>query len=257
MRVVVWSCGQLGVEVANALVALPEVDRATLVQAPWKTRAREDSALGRIRAGIREEGFWAFLRRVFETRLPRASSTPAHPTLRGDVDRHEVDDFHGEDSLALARDFAADLGVVAGTYILREKLFSIPRLGSINLHSGKAPQYRGSAPAFWELYNGETEVGITIHRVAKKLDAGDIFLQEVFPLDPSPPGDPLAYVVRYRDEVLRPNGVRMLAEAVSGIARGSLSPTPQDGRGARTYRMPDASAKRELVERVRARRRQH
>jgi len=47
---------------------------------------------------------------------------------------------------------------------------------------------RGGAP-FWELYNGEREVGITIHRVATALDAGDILLQETFPLDPAPAED--------------------------------------------------------------------
>jgi methionyl-tRNA formyltransferase len=144
--------------------------------------------------------------------------------------------------------------VVAGTYILGETVFTIPRLGSVNLHSGKAPEYRGAAPGFWELYNGEREVGITIHRVATALDAGNILLQEAFPLDPMPPGDPLAYLERYRREVLQPNGVRLLVRAVADIASGRVHEQPQDPARARTYRTPDYRAIRELRRRVEARR---
>ena len=47
-------------------------------------------------------------------------------------------------------------------------------MGSINLHKGKAPIYRGMPPGFWELYDGATTAGVTVHHVATKLDAGDI-----------------------------------------------------------------------------------
>ena len=146
--------------------------------------------------------------------------------------------------------------MVAGTYVLQESVFSIPRLGSINLHSGKAPEYRGAAPGFWELYNGEREVGITIHRVAAALDAGDILVQETFPLDPAPAGDPLDYLERFRAEVLRPNGVRLLVQAVTELARGTARPRAQDPARARTYRSPDHRAVRQLRRRVRTRRRE-
>ena len=133
-------------------------------------------------------------------------------------------------------------------------MFSIPRLGAINLHSGKAPTYRGAAPAFWELFNGEHEVGITIHRVTAELDAGTILIQETFPLDPAPAGDPLAYLERYRAEVLEPHGIRLVAEAVGRIAAGTAVDTPQDTTQARTWRSPNHAAVRELRRRVRERR---
>jgi methionyl-tRNA formyltransferase len=144
--------------------------------------------------------------------------------------------------------------VVAGTYILRDGVFDIPRYGSINLHSGKTPEYRGAAPAFWELYNGESAVGITIHRVATALDAGDVLRQELFPLDRAPDGDPMDYIDRFRREVLRPNGIRMLAEVVREIAVGSARPIAQDHDAATTHRSPDYRAIREIRSRVRRRR---
>lgn len=254
---VVWSCGSLGVEVANRLLEVPEIDRIDLITAPWRFAARPSSAVARLRRSIKQDGAVDTARSLLG-RLIRRSTAPVKkdPLLppAEAIHWHTVEDLHSEQGLALVRDAAPDLGVVAGTYILREKLFEIPKLGSINLHSGKVPEYRGSAPGFWELYNGETEVGITIHRVAKKLDAGDVWLQEVFPLDSAPDGDPLHYLERYREEVLRPNGIRMVAEVVSGIARGDLTPNPQDVSKARTYRMPDYRTKRELIRRVRMRR---
>jgi methionyl-tRNA formyltransferase len=184
-----------------------------------------------------------------------ADTTPEPDPCPSDVPHLRFDDFHDAECLAALRTLKADLGVVAGTYILREAVFGIPRLGCINLHSGKVPEYRGAAPAFWELYNGEREVGITIHRVTARVDAGAILLQELFPLDPAPAGDPLEYLEEYRRAVLRPNGVRLLAWAVAAIADGSITEQPQDSSLARTHRSPDCRAVRGLRRRVRERRR--
>src|ERR1700754_4040179 len=62
---------------------------------------------------------------------------------------HYVDNYHHPEALALMRELNADLGVVLGTNILKESVFQIPRLGSINLHQGHAPIFRGCPAAFW------------------------------------------------------------------------------------------------------------
>lgn len=254
LRVAVLSCGDLGDAVARALGRAPGVGRVALVTAPYVRPPL--SLVGKIRDVYRTQGP-AGLLAVLAAKLRGTHAPPPHPTDGGGagaVERHHFRNFHDPDCRATLRAFAPDLGVVAGTYILKESVFSIPRLGSINLHSGKAPEYRGAAPAFWELYNGEREVGITIHRVATALDAGDILLQETFPLDPAPVEDPLAYLERYRRDVLRPNGVRLLAQAVAQIASESVRERPQDPARAKTYRTPDYRATRELRRRVEARR---
>ena len=267
IRVVVLSCDPaLGAEVANGIASLDQVRSVDLLSAPW-TRKRL-ALVPMVRRLHRLEGWRGVLRAIAGrvarmlaslARLGRASapddaSAASGVALAPSIRRHDVDDFHSPECADLVRRLAPDLGVIAGTYILRESVFAAPRMGSINLHSGKAPQYRGAAPAFWELYNGERSVGITIHRVAAELDAGDILLQEEFPLDPAPPGDPLDYVERYREEVLRPNGVRLLLDAVRGIAAGTTRPRPQGRVATPPYRTPDHSAKQELRRRVRARR---
>ena len=75
-----------------------------------------------------------------------------------------------------------DLFVVAAFRILPEKLFSLPRLGSINIHASLLPRYRGAAPINWALINGETETGLTSFFLKKKVDCGDIILQERVPV---------------------------------------------------------------------------
>ena len=87
---------------------------------------------------------------------------------------HRVGNLNGPESIAALRECKADLAVVLGTRILRSEVFSLPRLGSINLHKGKVPEYRGMPPGFWELYEGERTAGITVHFVSAKLDAGDV-----------------------------------------------------------------------------------
>jgi methionyl-tRNA formyltransferase len=52
------------------------------------------------------------------------------------------------------RDFAPDLGLSLAASILKESLFSIPHLLTLNLHKGRLPGYRGMPPAFWKLRNG-------------------------------------------------------------------------------------------------------
>jgi methionyl-tRNA formyltransferase len=256
VHVLVLSCDELGARVAARLVDLPGVSRVSLVTAPYRTARRPRTLGQKLRHVWRMQGLPGLVDVVAGKLRPRREEeeAPAAEPPAG-VHHLHVADFHAPAALDAMRALAPDLGVVAGTYILKEPVFALPRLGSINLHSGKVPEYRGAAPAFWELYNGEREVGITIHRVVAALDAGHVLAQETFPLDPAPPGDPLAYVERYRREVLAPNGVRMLADVVARLANGTAEERPQPTTGARTWRTPDYKAIRELRRRVAARRR--
>ena len=261
LTIVVLSCGELGIAVANSLRALPTVGRIFLVTAPYRRHSRTLRA--KLRQIYRTQGLPGFISvaagkaRALLNRGgtgENCQSTVA-AVLAPEVERLDVRAFEDPDALDAIRTRKPDLGVIAGTYILPEKVFGIPRLGSINLHSGKVPEYRGAAPAFWELYNGEREVGVSIHQVARSLDAGPVLLQETFPLDPAPSGDPLRYIEVYRRDVLEPNGIRMLATAVNRIANGSIEAKPQDVRRSRTYKTPDYAAIRTLRARVRERRR--
>ena len=249
LDVVVLSCGDLGVEVANRLRTAQGVRRVCLVTAPY--RRKRLGLRGKVREVYRAQGLRglvaALARKLLQPLRRRRSSEPDSPpteALHPDIRHMHFSDFHSAECVEALRALAPDLGVVAGTYILKPEVFDVPRLGSVNLHSGKVPEYRGSAPAFWELYHAEPVVGITIHRVTSALDAGNVLRQELFPLDSAPEGDPVAYIQRYRREVLRPNGVRMLAEVVAALAAGTSAERPQEHAHARTFKSPDHDAVR-------------
>ncbi len=85
-----------------------------------------------------------------------------------------VDNIHAKKTLDVVHNFLPDLGLSLAAPILKSKLFSIPKLGTLNLHKGKLPDYRGMPPAFWELWNNEGSIGCTVHMVNEQLDAGGV-----------------------------------------------------------------------------------
>ena len=70
-----------------------------------------------------------------------------------------------------------DLIVVVAFRILPREVYTIPRLGSFNLHASLLPKYRGAAPINWAIINGEEESGVTTFFLHDKVDAGSILLQ--------------------------------------------------------------------------------
>lgn len=252
-RIVVFTCGDLGLEVGAGIQALPSADEVLVLRSPYLRRKRRmDRKLLYV---YRMNGAGELMRAALRRILPRRPAAPAPAVPPAGLTVRDVTDLHSTESIEAIRRFSPDLGVIAGTYILKPEIFALPPLGSINLHSGKVPEYRGAAPAFWELFNGETEVGITIHRVEPSLDSGAVLRQECFPLDPAPEGDPMAYVAEYRRTVLHPNGVRMLVETVADIMAGRERASIQDATRARTYRTPNHRQVMELRRRVAMRRR--
>jgi len=149
-----------------------------------------------------------------------------HPRIR----IHRVAAINGEEACAWTREFAPDLGVALGAPILKPALFTLPRLGTINLHKGRLPDYRGMPPAFWELHDGQDSVGVTVHRVDAGLDTGDILLEESVAIDR------FSTVAGMRTKLHRV-GVELVTEAVGRMLDGSATFKPQQ-RGGRTNTRP-------------------
>ena len=59
------------------------------------------------------------------------------------------------------RGYNADLQVVVAFRMLPEIVWSMPRLGTFNVHAALLPQYRGAAPINWAVINGEKQTGVT------------------------------------------------------------------------------------------------
>ncbi len=71
-----------------------------------------------------------------------------------------------------------DLQVVVAFRMLPEVVWSIPPMGTINLHASLLPQYRGAAPINHVLINGEPETGVTTFFIDEQIDTGKILLQK-------------------------------------------------------------------------------
>jgi peptidoglycan/xylan/chitin deacetylase (PgdA/CDA1 family) len=144
---------------------------------------------------------------------------------------HAADNLNGAHAVEALKQCNADLGVVLGTRILKSGTFRVPRRGCINLHKGKVPEYRGMPPGFWELYDGASEAGVTVHFVDEGLDTGDVVACSTIPVRHTDTPDTLR-------ERLHQEGARVLASAVSMIRDGTAVPQPQSREAVKARTRP-------------------
>ena len=83
-----------------------------------------------------------------------------------------------ETFLSELRAYKADLQIVTAFRMLPDVVWSMPRLGTFNLHASLLPQYRGAAPINWAIIHGDKETGCTTFLLRHDIDTGDILLQE-------------------------------------------------------------------------------
>jgi methionyl-tRNA formyltransferase len=114
--------------------------------------------------------------------LGRARSVRA-VTRRHGIRLLRLDDVNAPDFIATLRSMDPDLVIsVSCPQIFHRPLLDLPRLGCLNVHSALLPKYRGMLPTFWALLNGESETGVTVHRMEEGIDGGDIILQRRVPI---------------------------------------------------------------------------
>ena len=108
---------------------------------------------------------------------------------------------------------------------LTPAFLSLPPHGCLNLHPSLLPKYRGAAPVAWALIRGETETGVTIFRVVKRWDAGDILLQQRVPIRPYETAGEL-------NARLAELGATLMVETLRSVADGTAVFTPQNDADA-------------------------
>ncbi len=234
------------------------IETATTPPRPFKEK---------IKRSIRYDGYWETAKKLFakvlntktsgaeEEKIVASSRELTEETAKKfGIEVFNVENYHHKTALELMRNAKADLGVIYGTNIIKENVFSIPKLGSINLHQGLAPYYRGGPPVFWELFNDEKEVGLTVHFVASKVDTGDIILQKTVPLEYDFAfGDDFESFLEQYKRRLHQDCAEMVAEATQLIADGDFPRIKQDTTLGKRYRLPIKSEKDEMRRHLRER----
>ena len=155
----------------------------------------------------------------------------------------EVGNLNGEQARSTLQQLSVDLGIVLGTRILKRSIFAVPRMGCINLHKGKVPEYRGMPPGFWELYDRSATAGVTVHYVDDTLDTGDIVGTREIPIHSNETESSL----RYKLDV---EGAALLAECVGSIRAGTATVTPQPPHSAKPRSIPSRRQREELRRRI-------
>ena len=122
--------------------------------------------------------------------------------------------------LESVRNLNADVFVVVAFRMMPQVLFSIPRLGTFNLHGSLLPDYRGAAPINFAVINGETKSGVTTFFINEKIDEGHILLQAETNILPEDNAGTL-------HDKLMEIGANLVVETLNGLSENTIKEKPQ------------------------------
>lgn len=112
--------------------------------------------------------------------------------------------------------FNADLFVVVAFRMLPEEVWSMPKMGCINLHASLLPDLRGAAPINWALVYGYKKTGVSTFFIEREIDTGKVILQKEVPIEANDTAGSL-------HDKLMALGPDVLLETVQLIASGNVT----------------------------------
>ncbi|HTN36625.1 MAG TPA: methionyl-tRNA formyltransferase [Arachidicoccus sp.] len=118
------------------------------------------------------------------------------------------------------QELKADVQIVVAFRMLPEQVWSMPPMGTINLHGSLLPKYRGAAPINWAVINGEKQTGVTTFKLQHAIDTGNILLQAVLPIEPADTAGSM------HDKMMQ-LGAALVVKSLEGLLDGSIKETPQ------------------------------
>lgn len=124
--------------------------------------------------------------------------------------------------------------VVAYGQILTQKFMDIFPFGAVNIHGSILPRWRGAAPIQRAVEAGDKETGVTLQKIVKALDAGDVFGVRKVILD-----DEIT-AMELHDKLAALSGELLHVELMDYV-RGNLMPVPQDPAGVTHAKKLDKS----------------
>jgi hypothetical protein len=164
------------------------------------------------------------LRRSYDV---AAEEVPALEDLEVPLTR--VPTLNGEEARSALRRLRADVSVSLDNALIEQATFALPELGTINVHHGAVPDYRGGPPVFWEIADGRQQVRFTVHRIDTGIDTGPVLAEGEVPIVWR---RTLSATLAATIPALHEASLDALEAVLRAFARGALEERPQPAGGS-------------------------
>lgn len=161
--------------------------------------------------------------------MPDKIAGRGHKLIKSDVKQYaeeqgltllQPENLKSPDFINILKEINADLFIVIAFRMLPKEVWSMPRLGTFNLHASLLPKYRGAAPINRAIMNGEKETGITTFFLKQEIDTGDMIQQQSITIKDEDNAGSI-------HDRLMEMGADMVADTVNKIINGTVKSIPQ------------------------------
>ena len=118
------------------------------------------------------------------------------------------------------KEWKPDLIIVVAFRMLPKEVWSLPPLGTFNLHASLLPDYRGAAPINWAIIQGESQTGVTTFLIDEAIDTGAVLMQQKVSIAPTDDAGIL------HDKLLDA-AQDLIPKTIEGLWQKALQPIPQ------------------------------
>lgn len=176
-------------------------------------------------------------------RLCRGECSVADAAKAMGVPHRVITDSNEENFVAHIRQLQPDLIIsYSAPQIIREPLLNTPKYGVINVHGSLLPDYRGTLPSFWYLYNEEKLGGATVHYMSAKIDDGAIVVQDSVDISDC---KTMFCLMRKTKEL----GGELMVRAITQIAEGTAVTRPNETQKGRYFTWPTVEQAKDFMAR--------
>lgn len=232
--------GQHGFIMLKALVDAGRIPAAIVIEEPRLANAGEKSVIEKVKMVYEAEGFKGVIKAVASKIPPLGALLTEKRCFTEDdivslvdsfnIEKFMVKDHNSSETQEILKKIAPDILIVGGTKILSGNILEVPRIGTLNVHPGYLPEFRGVDVIPWALYYGK-HPHVSVHFVDRGVDTGDIISKKPIPLERA---DTLCYL---EIKAMR-KGAEMLIEAVDDLLNGRVKALRQSkNEGRQYYRM--------------------
>jgi methionyl-tRNA formyltransferase len=209
-----------------------EIQAVVMIQQPFRYHWRLFRSVQR-RTGLYDALYFS-VRRILEDMRERSRKDDRTRQSRSTVPVLCTRGTNSQETQDLLKRLCPDVLLLAQTGVVARGVLDIPRVGTLNVHPGILPDYRGIDCAKWAILNREFDkVGVSVHWVEQGVDTGPILLRRVYQFKG-------AESLENIGESVYSLGISMLVEVLSVLQDGAPhSGDPQKlQEGKQYYKMP-------------------